>query len=311
LCIKSQGDQVLVLDNLSVGSAAELAETCGEIQFVDSAEDAYQLGLIQGDICDLGAVERATVGIDVVVHLAANTGVGPSVEDPFQDCVTNVMGTLNVLEASRQNGVDRLVFASSGAPLGEQIPPLHEGLAPRPASPYGASKLSGEGYCSAYFQSFDLDTVALRFGNVYGPLSNNKSSVVAKFVRQALLGEQWEIYGDGTQTRDYVFIDDLIDAIVDAASVKDVGGEVFQIATSKETTLLELTELLRGSLRTAGIEVADPFHTPSRVGDVQRNYSDTSKALHRLGWSSKVDLQTGLDRTVQSFVNPRDQVPAP
>ena len=131
-----------------------------------------------------------------------------------------------------------------GAPVGEANPPIHEELAPHPVSPYGASKLAGEGYCSAYYRTFGLETVVLRFGNVYGPGATHKDSVVAKFIRQALAGETLEIYGDGTQTRDFIYVEDLVKAIWQAATVSGVGGEIFQIATNRETTLHELTELL-------------------------------------------------------------------
>ena len=129
------------------------------------------------------------------------------------DCTTNVFGTLNYLEACRHNAVPRFVFASSGAPIGECKPPIHEELAAHPVSPYGASKLAGEAYCSAYARSFGIETVALRFGNCYGPLSNHKSSVVAKFVRDACR-PCVEIYGDGHQTRDFIFVEDIVEAIM-------------------------------------------------------------------------------------------------
>ena len=139
--------------------------------------------------------------------------MGPSVENPRLDMECNVIGTLNMLEGARMHKVKRFIFASSGAPIGECEPPIHEEMAPHPVSPYGASKLAGEGYCSAYFRTFDVETIALRFGNVYGPGSGHKNSVVAKFIRQAMQGETLEIYGDGKQTRDFIYIDDLIQAI--------------------------------------------------------------------------------------------------
>src|SRR5262249_16844775 len=156
--------------------------------------------------------------------------------------MNNVVGTLNYLEACRRLGVRRFVFASSGAPIGDCEPPLHEEMPGHPVSPYGASKLAGEAYCSAYRHSFGIETVALRFGNCYGPLSSHKNSVVAKFIRQALAGQPWEIFGDGCQTRDFIYVQDVTDAIIRAATVEGIGGEVFQIATNSETTVLELAE---------------------------------------------------------------------
>ena len=164
------------------------------------------------------------------------------------------------------------------------------------------SKSAGEGYCSAYARSFGLDTVAMRFGNVYGPGSSHKSSVVAKFIRQAMSGETLEIYGDGKQTRDFIYIDDLVRAIKKAASRADVGGEIFQIATSAETTVGELVEMLLPALRDAGCADVEIEHSNPRVGDVLRNFSDTSKAKSRLDWQAEVGLADGLRRTVDWFV---------
>ena len=257
--------------------------------------------LVVGDILDEQVVAEVMQGVDTVVHLAANTGVGPSVEDPRSDCLTNVLGTFNILEASRLAQVKRLVFASSGAPVGEVNPPIHEELAPHPVSPYGASKLAGEGYCSAYYRAFGLETVVLRFGNVYGPGATHKDSVVAKFIRQALAGETLEIYGDGTQTRDFVYVNDLIKAIWQAATVPGVGGEVFQIATNRETTLHELTELLVEELGYAGVKDVLVRHASSRLGDVQRNFSDTTKALTVLGWQANTNMKDGVRNTIHFF----------
>ncbi len=241
-------------------------------------------------------------GVDVVVHLAANTGVPQSVADPLSDCRTNVLGILNMLEGCRAGRVRRFVFASSGAPLGVQTPPLHEELAPHPASPYGASKLAGEGYCSAYYHCYGIETVTLRFGNVYGEGSGHKGSVVAKFIRETLAGDRLEIYGDGSQTRDFIHVSDLIRAVRAAAETPGIGGETFQIATACETTVSELTEKLLEVMQHEGLVVPEVFHSAKRAGDVARNFSDTSKAQERLGWSSTVPLEEGLRRTVRYFV---------
>jgi len=297
------GHQVRVLDNLSTGSREDLALVCAfqETGPDDIKEFTANVELVVGDILDEQLANKVVQGADIIVHLAANTGVGPSVEDPRSDCYANVIGTFNYLEAARKCRIPRFIFASSGAPAGEVEPPIHEELPPHPVSPYGASKLAGEGYCSAYFRTFGVDTVALRFGNVYGPGSVHKGSVVAKFIRRALEGEPLEIYGDGLQTRDFIYIDDLIEAIMLAATRPNIGGEIFQIATNRETTVGELTEQLVESLNAKGVTGIHVVNTEARLGDVKRNYSDTSKAKSRLGWSPKTDLQTGLTNTIDYF----------
>src|SRR5215213_10847396 len=212
------GHAVRVVDNFAVGTREDLAAAS---DFVDiSTEEpgpissGERVELVAGDITDEDLALRAAEGADVIVHFAANTGVMPSVEDPRADCMSNVLGTLNYLEAARQGGVGRFVFASSGGTvIGEAEPPIHEEMVAHPVAPYGASKLAGEGYCSAYFQTFGIETMALRFGNVYGPLSGHKNSVVARFIKRATGGEMLEIYGDGTQTRDFIYVDDLIRAV--------------------------------------------------------------------------------------------------
>jgi len=310
--MKEGGHQIRVIDNLSVGTRDDLATVCtfeeidtslSSFPFSPSSQAEPPVQLVVGDILDESLALKVTEGIDVIVHLAANTGVGPSVEDPRKDCVTNVIGVLNYLEGARHNSVKRFVFASSGAPVGECTPPIHEELPAHPVSPYGASKLAGEGYCSAYFRSFGVETVALRFGNVYGPGSGHKSSVVAKFIKQAMNGETLEIYGDGSQTRDFIYIEDLVRAIGLAASKEGVGGEIFQIATNKETTVGEMVEILLPILKEAGIGEVPLIHGEKRQGDVMRNFSDTSKAREQLEWQNAVSLQEGLKNTIQWFID--------
>lgn len=310
--LRLDGDHAIrVVDNLSVGTLEDLKSVTPVVEV--GADDSSPIAppsldycqLVCGDIIDDQIALQVTEGIDVIVHLAANTGVGPSVEDPRSDCLANVIGTFNYLEAARLNKVSRFVFASSGAPVGEVEPPIHEELPPHPVSPYGASKLAGEGYCSAYFRTFGIDTVALRFGNIYGPGSTHKSSVVAKFFKLALDGQALEIYGDGSQTRDFIFIDDLIDATYRAATQDGVGGEVFQIATSKETTVGEVTELLLKVLKSRYIHEVTVINGEVRLGDVKRNFSDTTKARQRLGWTARITLQEGLNKTADYFLAQR------
>lgn len=303
---ENKGHNIIVIDNLSVGSRNDLSSVC-EFKELNPEElhlqQPYGVQLVVGDIMDEQLALILAREMDIIVHLAANTGVGPSVENPRLDCMVNVIGTLNYLEAARQNQVERFIFASSGAPAGEVDPPIHEELPPRPVSPYGASKLAGEGYCSAYYRTFGIETVALRFGNVYGPGSLHKNSVVAKFIKQALQGETLEIYGDGTQTRDFIYIDDLIKALYLASIRNGIGGQIFQIASSAETTISELTKALLTILSQHGIKDVDVINAQPRLGDVKRNYSDTSKAKKMLGWTPEYELEQGLVRSLEYFLN--------
>jgi UDP-glucose 4-epimerase len=309
--VEEGGHYVRVLDNLSVGSRSDLAAV-GQFSDLDPGgalsghgagalfpAQETRIELVVGDILDESLVAGMAEGIDTIVHLAANTGVGPSVEDPRKDCLTNVLGILNCLEAARHRGVKRFIFASSGAPVGECEPPIHEEVVPHPVSPYGASKLAGEAYCSAYYRTFEVETVALRFGNVYGPGSGHKNSVVAQFIKNARNGKRLEIYGDGKQTRDFIYIEDLVDAVMLAAQVPGIGGEVFQIATNRETTICELVEKLVPILSERGIRNVEVAHAGARQGDVRRNFSDTSKAKRVLGWMVRTGLEDGLRSTVE------------
>ena len=318
--------RVRVLDNLSVGSEGDLEKVTDferiEPDRTDNAEfNGSKAQLVVGDIRDEKVCLYSAKGMDVIVHLAANTGVGSSVENPRQDLLSNVVGIFNMLEAARIGIVERFIFASSGAPVGETTPPIHESIAPKPVSPYGASKLAGEGYCSAYYRTFGVKTVSLRFGNVYGPGSGHKSSVVAKFIRRAMEGETCEIYGDGAQTRDFVYIDDLTDAIMKAAAAglpngaqkrrdtdrqNEIGaegawGEIFQIATNLEHTVNEVAELLKKELDKNGVKMTIQHGEP-RLGDVKRNFSDTSKAKKVLNFEARINLEEGIARTVDWFL---------
>lgn len=307
------GHYIRIVDNLSVGTREDLLQVCKftELNSANLFQDSSQsvspnhgntvVELVAADILDAELALKATKEIECIVHLAANAAVETSVDDPRLDCLNNVIGTLNYLEAARSNHVQRFIFASSVAPVGECDTAIHEELAPRPVSPYGASKLSGEAYCSAYFRTFGIKTVALRFGNVYGPLSSHKNSVVAKFIRRAMESKPLQIYGDGTQTRDFIYIDDLIQAIRLAAISNRAGGETFQIATNAETSITKLVDQLLTILIDSKYNDVVVHHTDPRLGDIRRNFSDTSKAKRILGWQSKFELVDGLKRTIKWF----------
>ncbi len=283
------GYQVRVLDNFSTGQRAYL--------------DGLDLEIHEGDILDIAAVERAVDGVDGIVHLAAQTGVPGSLADPRQDCEVNVMGTLNLLEAARarQEAVGRqirFVFASSNAPLGKQPPPATEDKAPLPISPYGASKLAGEGYCLAYHGSWGLGTVVLRFANLYGPYSAHKNSVVAKFIKDILSKGAITIHGDGKQTRDFIYVSDLCRAVVLGLRNNNISGEVFQIATGVETSISQLAQTVQMQMD----RLVEVQHTSPRQGDIRKNYSGVDKAAKLLGWKPLVPLDDGLAETVTWFV---------
>jgi len=287
--------KVSVLDNLSVGKF----EYLGSIE--NYSEDRIEF--TEGDIRDKEAVETAISDCQVVVHLAAQTGVIPSVENPKEDADINIIGTLNLLKASVDNEIERFAQASSAAPLGEQEQPVHEGKVPRPLAPYGASKLACEGYCSAFAASYSLQTTALRFSNVYGPNSWHKGSVVAKFIRQILDGEQLTIYGDGEQTRDFIHTKDISQAIYRSLT-EDLENdfELFQLGTGEETSVNELYEIIEEKL--AGYDIDSPgvAHGDERAGEILRSYADVSKAKEMLGYEPQVDLSEGIDETIEWFM---------
>lgn len=300
--LRARGETVRVVDNLSLGTReALMPATVVERDVAELGDTWAPLELVVADIRDADAARAAAVGANAVVHLAANAGVMPSIEEPRQDCLVNVIGTFNYLDAARINGVPRFVFASSGAPLGEQDPPFHEEMVPKPTSPYGASKLAGEAYCGAFWRSFGVETVALRFGNVFGPGSGHKQSVVAKFLRRALAGEVLEVFGDGNQTRDFIYIDDIVEAIERAATRPGVGGEVVQIATQRESTVNEVAELIAECVRARTGRTVEIIHRAERQGEIKRNYADVSKARRILGFEPKVSLRKGLMMTLDYF----------
>ena len=296
----ARGDRVRVLDDLSVGSRDDLRCVAKLAEGDDEERAANAVELIVGDVRDAEVADRAVREADVVVHLAAQTGVLPSIEDPGLGCELNVAGTLNLLMASRNHGVQSFLFASSGATLGEQDLPLNEEKVPKPQSPYGASKLAGEAYCQAFHGSFGLRTVILRFSNVYGPYSFKKGSVVAEFLRSAFGGRPLIVYGDGSQARDFIHTHDICQAILKASS-GNVGGEVFQIATGRETSIKDLARRVKALFERNLGQPVEILHKPRRKGEVLRNTSEIAKAETVIGFHPKVGLDRGLVETFDWF----------
>jgi UDP-glucose 4-epimerase len=284
--LRSAGFEPIAYDNGSIGRP------------VDGRSAGYA-DVIDADVRDADALARAAQGVFGIVHLAARTGVVDSVNDPRGDIEVNVLGTLNALLAARDGGASAFVFASSGAPLGSVDPPGHENLAPRPLSPYGASKLAGEGLCSAFAGSYGLPTTALRFTNVYGPYSGHKGSVVAAFMKRILEGEPIVIYGDGSQTRDFLFVDDLCRAVIAVLQRRPV-GDLYQLGTGTETSVKDLVSHLVSVFPDREIPI---FWEPARAGEILRAYSDISHAREALGYEPSVELEAGLAVTRDWFVN--------
>ncbi|MBC2778031.1 NAD-dependent epimerase/dehydratase family protein [Parasphingopyxis marina] len=283
------GHEIVVLDNEVSGARAAIAD-CAHT-------------FIAGDITDPIAVERAMEGVEAVVHLAADTRVIPSIEAPRFNFDVNVAGSLVILETMRKLGIKRLVNASTGgAIIGDATPPVHEGMVAAPLSPYGASKLAVEGYCSAYAASYGMNAASLRFSNVYGPRSWHKGSVVALFIKQILKGETLTVYGDGGQTRDYVHARDLADGIV-AALGSDVSGPV-QLGTGIGTPLDEIIDLLR---EISGEDIAVDYK-PFRAGEIVHNWCDIGHARAAIGYDPKIGLAEGLEETWRWFVDNREKL---
>ncbi|HEX2589171.1 MAG TPA: NAD-dependent epimerase/dehydratase family protein [Gaiellales bacterium] len=278
-----RGYDVRVFDDLSSGSRDHL--------------DGLDVELVTGDVRDLDALTAVAAGADAMFHLAAGAGVVDSIERPIENFDLNARGTLLALWAARESGVGRFVFSSSNAPLGDNAYPASEDKPLAPLSPYGAGKATGEAYCSAFYGAYGLDAVAVRFSNAYGPRSGRKTNVIPLFIRRIMAGEPLTIYGDGTQTRDFVYVSDLANGLIRAAEADGVGGEVFQLASGVETSLNDLVRML-GEVSGTSPEVR---HEPPRAGEIQRNYSLIEKARSRLGHAPEVPLADGLSRTWDWF----------
>ena len=287
----ARGDQVRILDNFSSGRRENVAD------FAD------QVDLIAGDILDDAALARALTGVEVVFHEAAIPSVPKSMAEPLQNHETNATGTLKVLDRAKKAGVRRLVYAASSAAYGDdpRLPKL-ETMLPLPISPYGASKLAGEQYCHVYAKAYGLETVCLRYFNVFGPRQDPASeyaAVIPKFITAALAGQPLRIFGDGTQSRDFCFIDNIIEANFKAASADghQVSGGVFNIACGVLTDLNQVLAQI-GDVLGKRLTVR---HEPERAGDIKHSLADISEARRRLGYTAAVSFAEGLHRTVEWY----------
>jgi UDP-glucose 4-epimerase len=287
------GHEVRVLDNFATGRRSNLSG------FRDGVE------LIEGDIQSYERAHKAVRGCEVVFHEAALPSVPRSIQDPLTSNATNVIGTLNILLAARDEGVRRVVYASSSSAYGRNpVLPKHEELAAEPISPYATAKLAAEGYCRSFTAVYGLETVALRYFNVFGPRQDPLSeyaAVIPRFITALAAGESPVIFGDGEQSRDFTYIDNVVDANVLAIDAPDVAGRTINVACGQRVSLNELVTELQSLLGTS-VEVA---YAAPRSGDVKHSLADITRARELLGYEPGVDLREGLRRTITSLLPDR------
>jgi len=285
----AEGWRVRVLDDFSSGVESNLEDV------VDVVE------LLRGDVRDEATLARAVAGVEVVFHQAAVASGPHSVAEPLRTNSVNLDGTLQVLEAARRAGVRRVVYASSASAYGNsQGLPKVETMAAEPLSPYALQKLTGELYCRLYSSLYQLETVALRYFNIFGPRQDPRSeyaAVIPRFICAALAGEGATIFGDGEQTRDFIFVQDAVRANLLAADAERASGAVINIATGRRISLNDLWWAIR---EITGV-TAPSRHAPARVGDVRDSVADLTRARELLGFEPAVDLREGLRRTAESF----------
>jgi UDP-glucose 4-epimerase len=292
------GHEVRILDNFSTGARPNLAPIAADIE------------IVEGDIQSYERAHNAVRDCEVVFHQAALPSVPRSIQDPLTSNAVNVIGTLNILLASRDGGVRRVMFASSSSIYGaDRTLPKQEALAPQPMAPYAVAKLAAEGYCRSFSQVYELETVALRYFNVFGPQQDPLSqyaAVIPRFVTALLNDEAPIVFGDGEQSRDFTYIDNVVDANLLAATAEGVSGQTFNIACGERISLNHLLDGLREILGSE--QEAD--YLEGRPGDVRHSLADISRARESLGYKPSVSFDEGLQRTVEYLrgLNSRDQL---
>jgi UDP-glucose 4-epimerase len=284
-----RGEEVRILDNFSTGRKINLA----------GIEDSIEL--IEGDIRDFWTVREAVEGIDCVLHQAALPSVPRSVKNPLTSNSVNIDGTVNLLEASRQAGVKRFVIASSSSVYGDTPElPKREDMSLNPLSPYAVTKLAGEKYCKVFYELYGLETVALRYFNIFGPRQDPKSeyaAVIPKFINAFLAGKRPVIFGDGEQSRDFTFVANAVEANILASKSETAVGKYYNIAVGGQYTLNTLIKMLQDII---GVDI-EPIYDPPRRGDILHSYADITRARKELNFDPKVDFPTGLKKTVEWF----------
>lgn len=284
-----RGEYVRVLDNFATGKLQNLVGLDGRIEF------------IEGDIRDLEQVREAVKGMDYVLHQAALPSVTRSIKDPITTNAVNITGTLNVLVAARDAKVKRVIYAASSSVYGDTPTlPKREDMPAKPISPYGISKYVGEQYCQIFTELYGLETVSLRYFNIFGPRQDPHSpysGVISIFIKAFLNSAPPKIYGDGEQSRDFTFVANAVHANLLACDAEGASGQVFNIACGRRTTINELAWVTKELLDSD----VEPVHVAQRPGDILHSLADISKAQNILGYEPKVDLTVGLMKTIDWF----------
>ena len=284
-----KGERVRVIDNLSTGKLENLELLMDEIEF------------IEGDLRDPKAAAKAAAGADFVLHQAAIPSVPRSIEDPIGSTENNLNGTLQLLMACRDAGVQRVVYASSSSVYGDSlILPKREDFLPAPLSPYAVSKLAGEYYCQVFHQLFGLETVSLRYFNVFGPRQDPLSpyaAVIPKFITRALAQKPLVVYGDGEQSRDFSFVADVVEANLLACRARDIAGEQFNVGSGEQTSLNQLVQMLK-EIISVDLQVE---YTEPQPGDIKHSLASIEKAQRLMGFAPTIPFSEGLLRTVAWF----------
>jgi nucleoside-diphosphate-sugar epimerase len=282
-----EGHEVVIIDNLSTGKKKN----------VKNQHKSYIVNISSKECDEIFIKEK----FDIVVHLAAQVDVRTSIKDPLLDTESNILGLVNILNLSKKYGVSKLVFASSAAVYGDQNAlPLNEGTICNPINPYGVNKLLGEYYCRQWTRLYDLDTLIFRFSNVYGPGQSElgESGVITTFIQKALRQQEITVYGDGTQTRDFIFVGDLTEAI--SKSVQQGLSGIYNLSTNTETSVNQIMDLLKSETKIPNIH-----NSNWRDGDIRRSRLDNSKLVRQLNWVSKYPIEKGLALTFQAFNKPK------
>ncbi|HEY7322805.1 MAG TPA: SDR family oxidoreductase [Candidatus Binatia bacterium] len=285
-----QGAVVRVIDDLSTGQLVRLEGVRDSIEFVE------------GDLADKRISDEVVAGVDCILHQSAVPSVQRSLCDPIGTNRANVTATLNLLESCRKANVHRFVYAASSSAYGDtEILPKTEAMVPNPLSPYALQKLVGERYCKLYNDLYGLETISLRYFNVFGPGQDPHSeyaAVIPKFITRLLAHEPITVYGDGKQSRDFTYIDNVVEANLLALQATEVSGNVCNIGCGQRVTLNELIRLL---VEITGVK-AEVNYTAQKAGDVRHSLADITRARHLLGYEPKIMVKEGLKRTVQAFM---------